>query len=135
MKIVVDTNILFSFFWKSSITKKLIISSNLNLISPEIALEEIKKYKREIMKKVKINNEEFKTLFNELKLIINFVEDKEYNSFLKKAEIISPDKNDAKFFALCLKYDYPLWTNDKLLKNQEMVSVVTTEDLIDVLFE
>lgn len=48
MKIIVDTNILFSFFWQESLTRKLLITSNLELISSEIALEEIEKYSQEI---------------------------------------------------------------------------------------
>ena len=31
---------------------------------------------------------------------------------------ISPDKDDAEFFALCLKFSCFLWSNDSMLKNQ-----------------
>ena len=54
MKIVVDTNILFSFFWKNSLTKKLILNSSLELYSPIYVIEEILKYKSEIIKKTNI---------------------------------------------------------------------------------
>ena len=41
MRIIVDTNILFSFFWKKSILKELLNNPSLELFSPEFALEEI----------------------------------------------------------------------------------------------
>ena len=54
MKIVVNTNILFSFFWQKSLTRKLLITSSLDLISPEFALFEIEKYSQDIIEKIKI---------------------------------------------------------------------------------
>lgn len=53
MKIVVDSNILFIFFWKNSTFSNLCEQIELHLISPEYALEEINRYKEEIMKKAK----------------------------------------------------------------------------------
>ncbi|MEK6875118.1 MAG: PIN domain-containing protein [Nanoarchaeota archaeon] len=134
MKLVVDTNILFSFFWKASLTKKLLITLNFEFISPEIALKEIKKYSNEICKKLKITEKNFIEYFKELKEIIKFIPKKEYYNFLKEAEEISPDKNDSEFFALCLKYSCALWSNDTILKNQSKIKVLSTEDIIDVIF-
>ena len=63
MRIVVDTNILFSFFWKDSHTRKLLINANSKLISSEFALEEIRKYSKEIIIKAKISEDFFNELF------------------------------------------------------------------------
>jgi predicted nucleic acid-binding protein len=134
MKLVIDTNILFSFFWQDSLTRKLLIISNFELISPEIALEEIRKYSQEICKKVKMSENEFKEQVKKLKEIVKFIDKEEYSSFLKEAEKISPDKNDAEFFALCLKHSSFLWSNDSILKNQDKIKVISTEDIIDLLF-
>jgi len=60
MRLVVDTNILFSFFWNDSFTKKLLISKKFDLISPEISLKEIQKYSKDIIKRTKTNNSGFK---------------------------------------------------------------------------
>lgn len=134
MDIVIDTNILFSFFWRESVTRKLIISSNFNLISPIIALEEINKYSNEIIRKTRIKEKEFNEELKKLKEIVKFINKKEYSIFLKEAEEISPDKKDADFFALCLKYNCFLWTKDSLLKMQDKIKVITTEDILDLLF-
>jgi len=134
MKCVVDTNILFSFFWNNSLTKKLLITSNLELISPEIALKEIKKYKNEIIKKTRISEKDFIGEFKKLKLLVDFIKKENYNEFIEKAKEISPDENDAEFFALCFKYSCFLWSNDKILKNQEDISVLSTKEIIEVMF-
>ena len=134
MKIVVDTNILFSFFWKDSHTKKLLINTKSELISSEFALEEIKKYSKEIITKAKISEDSFNEELKKLKLIINFINKNEYLDFIKDAEKISPDKKDAEFLALALKMNCPLWSNDSILKNQNKVRVLSTEDLIETLF-
>ncbi|MBU3906948.1 MAG: PIN domain-containing protein [Nanoarchaeota archaeon] len=134
MKIAVDTNVLFSFFWQESLTRKLLITSNFELISPELALEEIEKYAQEIKRKLKITDKAFREQLDKLKEIVKFYGKKEYSQFLKEALAISPDKNDAEFFALCLKHSCFLWSNDLLLKNQIKIKVLSTEDIIELIF-
>lgn len=134
MRIVVDTNILFSFFWKDSHTRKLLINANSKLISSEFALEEIRKYSKEIIIKAKISEDFFNDELKKLKLIVKFIKKEEHLNFIKDAEEISPDKKDAEFLALCLKFSCPLWSNDSILKNQNKIRVLSTEDLIEVLF-
>lgn len=134
MKIVVDTNILFSFFWQESLTRKLLITSNFELISSEIALEEIEKYSQDIKKKLRITDREFREQFKKLGEIVKFAGKKEYLQFLKEAEFISPDKNDAEFFALCLKHSCFLWSNDSVLKNQDRIKVLSTNEIIELIF-
>jgi predicted nucleic acid-binding protein len=126
---VVDTNIMFSFFWKDSLIKKLLMDQEIILFSPEFALEEIKKYEKEIMRKAKINKKEFNSLREELAIAIEFVSLEEYKGYLKKALKVSPDENDLDFFALALKLKIPLWSNDKLLKKQNILKVLETKDV------
>ena len=134
MKCVVDTNILFSFFWKNSLTRKLLITSQLKLISPKFALDEIKKYKKDIIKKIKLNEEGFEKYFNELKSIIEFIDKKDYEGFLEKSKNISPDLGDSDFFALCFKNSCFLWSNDKLLKQQNEIKVLSTQEIMGLIF-
>jgi len=134
MRIVVDTNILFSFFWRESLTRKLLITSNFELISPEIALKELDKHSEEIRGKLKITNREFKEQFKKLREIVNFIRMEEYSQFIKEANSFSPDRADAEFFALCLKNDCFLWSNDSLLKQQNRIKVLSTKEIIEILF-
>ena len=130
MELVVDSNILFTYFWKNSITRKLLMKMNLRLFSPEFALEEINKYKKEIIKKTKIKEKHFYDLKKDLAIAIEFLPLEEYKKFLKNAFKISPNPNDCDFFALALKLKLPIWSNDSLLKNQNKIKVFSTSDLL-----
>jgi predicted nucleic acid-binding protein len=129
MKFVVDTNVLMTYFWKNSQTRNILISNrDLELIAPEFALEEINKYKKEIIKKAKISEEEFNVSRIDLAIFVQFIPLLKYQNFLKNALEISPDSNDVDFIALALKLKCPLWSNDKKLKTQRVVEVYSTED-------
>jgi len=132
LELVVDTNVMFSFFWKDSMVKKLLMDQSILLFAPEFALKEIKKYEKEIIRKAKITKEEFNFLREELAIAIEFIPLEEYNNYLKKALGFSPDENDIDFFALTLKLKIPLWSNDKLLKKQKVVRVLETKDVLKI---
>lgn len=134
MILVVDTNILFSFFYDDSFIKQILISPNNKFISSELAIKELKKYSSLIISKTRISKKEFSKKLNDLQSFVKFFPKKDYNNFLKKAEKFSPDKDDAEFLAICLKSNLPLWSNDKVLKEQDKVIVLNTKDIIDVIF-
>src|SRR3989344_1542995 len=110
MKLVVDTNILFSFFWKESVTRKLLTASNFELVSLKTALEELKKYSKEIIKKTNTTKKDFNLELLKLQKIVSFIDRDNYSEFAEEAKKISPDKADSDFFALCLKYSCFLWS-------------------------
>jgi len=130
MKFVVDANILFSFFWKDSFTKRLLIGKYFELCSPEFSLEELDRYKDEIMKKAKIGLDEFVRLRMELILYVDFSSLDYYGKFLSEAVDISPDEDDVDYFALALREKVGIWSNDKLLKGQDVVDVLNTSDML-----
>ncbi|MBI2671393.1 hypothetical protein HYX16_00495 [Candidatus Woesearchaeota archaeon] len=142
MRLVVDSNILFTFFWKNSAFNKLSLKQELNLFSPFYALTEINKYSQEIIKKAKISEKEFKILKDELANNIEFISIKEYSLFIKQAQNLIKDLteyeknellNDLDFFALALKLNCPIWSNDKLLKKQDKISVLNTKEIISLI--
>ncbi len=134
MKLVIDTNILFSFFNENSFTKKLITNPSLNLISPEFSLTELKKYSELIIKKSKISKRTFEHSLKDLKTFTKFINNKIYFKYLKDAQRIAPDEKDKDFLALSLKENCPLWSNDKELKKQSKIKVFSTKELIELLF-
>ena len=131
MKLVVDSNVLFTYFWKLSFARQFLMRQELRLCSPEYALEEVNRHKSEIKKKTSLSEEEFKALCNELAIAVEFVPSNAYEDMLAKAGQISPDPNDVDFFALALKLNVPLWSNDALLKKQSVVRICSTEDLLN----
>lgn len=44
-----------------------------------------------------------------------------------------PDKDDVDFVALALKLNLPLWSNDSRLKEQSLVKVLSTRELVEIL--
>ena len=131
MKFVVDTNILFTFFWKNSFTKGLLVDQDLEFFAPEFALEEINKYSDEILRKTGISIEKFKELRIDLAIFVEFIPLEEYKQFLPEAlSLIPMYPNDADFLALSLKLMLPIWSNDPHLKRQSKVKVYSTSELM-----
>src|SRR3989344_2944023 len=133
MLLVVDMNILFSFFKKHTFTRKLLSNPNLELYSPIYAIDELNKYSQELISKSKINTGTFELYKKVLSWFIKFMPVSEYKEFKDKADSISPDPNDTQYFALALKLNCPIWSNDKKLKEQSEIKVLNTSELIELL--
>ncbi|MFZ2456828.1 MAG: PIN domain-containing protein [Candidatus Altiarchaeia archaeon] len=127
--VVVDSNVLFTFFFKNSVAKKILPRRVFEFYSPVYALEEINFHREEILKKTRISVDSFAKLREELALFVEFIPSDEYSSFWKAASFI-PDKDDIDFVALALKMGCPLWSNDKELKKQSLVEILTTDEFI-----
>jgi len=142
MKFVVDSNILFTYFWENSIFNKLSEKQGLDLYSPEYALEEISKYALEIIQKTKITKNEFKNKREELAKKVQFISLKEYSELFKKIQAVIKNfpadeyaelMQDLDFLALALKLNCPIWSNDKLLKKQDFIIILTTKEVISLI--
>ncbi|MCL5680037.1 MAG: PIN domain-containing protein [Candidatus Marsarchaeota archaeon] len=64
---------------------------------------------------------------------IEIVTAAELNKFEKDAEMASPTKNDAPYFAVALYKHCKIWPNDKLIKKQDIVGVIPTSELLATL--
>lgn len=142
MKLVVDTNILITYFWSNSVFRSLSTNQDLEFVSPEYALGEINKHQKEILHKAKITIEEFEKMRYDLAVCVEFIPLEEYSSFLKEAKdlIESVEKThhkelleDIDFLALALKEKCPVWTNDKLLRVQTKIKIYSTKEIIEAL--
>ena len=130
MNLIIDANILFSVLIRSGKTEELLFDSRLNLFAPEFIFEEFLKYKEFILNKTNRINEEFETLINILEKRINLIENYKLNKYLFNAKNITPDKNDALYFACALYLNCAIWSNDKLLKSQNEILIYSTTDLL-----
>ncbi len=113
MRLVADTNIIFSFFWNDSYTKRLLLNPSLELYSPEFLLKELDKYSKEVMLKTRISEKQYDEFKARLSDVITLVNDEQYSGYLGKAKLICP-----------------IWSNDKGLKMQSLVNVISTSELI-----
>jgi predicted nucleic acid-binding protein len=130
-----------TFFWKSSVFRKLASRQDLELFSPQFALEEINKYEQELLKKTGITKSEFAESRIELARLVEFVPLEEYEGSFSKVNALikglslqeqSELLKDADFLALSSSIGIPLWSNDKLLK-QSKLQVLSTEEMIKLL--
>ncbi|MBU2589621.1 MAG: PIN domain-containing protein [Nanoarchaeota archaeon] len=133
MELVVDANILFSALIKNNVTADILFDNRLKLYSPEFIIIEFMKYEDLILKKTKRTKEEFVQFMHQLKERIIVIPKEEYLSFFEKAKKFSPDKNDIMYFALALKIKCSLWSNDRLLKEQDKIKVYNTKDVLEFL--
>jgi len=133
MKLVVDANILFSLFIKSSRIEELVFDDSLEMYAPEFIFEEFQIYEEYIISKTQRTSLEFQTLLHILKKRINIIPLKNFSEYIQEAKNISPDINDIQYFALALKLQCPLWSNDKKLKTkQHCILVYSSQDLINI---
>jgi len=136
MKLVVNTNILFSFFRNTTVRKIIVNSKNLGieLFTPEYAFEELRSNKSKIMRYSGITSEEhFEFIISTLQYFIKTVPSDFFKDLKDEAKKISPDIKDSPFFALALKLNCDIWSNEKRLKRQSRVRVFSTKELFKIL--
>jgi len=130
MKLVVDVNNIISSLIKEGKSIEIILNPAFELYSPEFAYNEFLEHGDEIIKRTKRPAEDFIEIFNTLKKIIRFFDEGYYADKLREAVSFCPDVDDIDYFALSLKLNCPIWSNDKKLKEQNKVKIYSTEDLV-----
>ncbi len=134
MKLVVDANILFSFFKKDSYTRRFILSHpELELFVPIYVFDELDKHREEVKSKSKIDDRVFELTKKELLAYVSIVSLDDFKVFWKEAKQISPDSDDIEYFSVALALDCVIWSNDEKLKQQSKVKVFSTDDLMELL--
>lgn len=63
MKIVIDANRLIAALIAQSTTRELLLNDNFVFIAPDTIVAEIRKHRKELVKKAKISGQEFDVLF------------------------------------------------------------------------
>ena len=57
----------------------------------------------------------------------------EYTDKLPEGLKLAPHTKDLEYFALALRFDFPIWSNEKAFNKQSKVKVFSTSDLISFL--
>jgi len=132
MELVLDANILIAALLKEGITRKLLFNDELIIYTPEFILEEFFNHITQLAKKAHTTEQALHNLAKELIIDSNIkiVTKDDVRSYIKKAEAISPDPDDVMYFVTALKYKCGIWSNDKRLKNQQVIQIYTTHDLL-----
>ncbi len=132
MDLIVDANILFAALVKDSRTAELLFRDDFHLYAPDFILQEFAKYERELLEKTERSHDDFGRFLEILTRRITIVPVEEIKPFLKDASNISPDPGDVPYFALALKLNAGIWSNDARLQNQTQVRVWKTPQLSEL---
>jgi len=133
MIIVIDANIIISALVKDGKSAELLVNPVLELYAPEFFMEEIIKYKDEILGKTHRNLEGFSLILSEILLLTKIIPKSDFGDYIDEVRLFSPDEKDNTYLALALKLNCPIWSNDKGLKEQTRVKIYSTEEIIDEL--
>lgn len=134
MDLIIDANALFSVLIKKSRSEEILFRSEVHLFAPEFLFEEFRKYETTIIGKTSRNVGDFYNLLDILKKRITVIPNEETQDCMEEARALSPDQNDADYFALALKMRAAIWSNDKVLKEkQNAIEVYSTYELMKIL--
>lgn len=136
MRLVVDTNIVVAAIIRPGNTQKLLFSGFFDCHAPEHLMGEIENNRRDILRKSGFEEGFLDSVIRLVYGKITFVPLSEFVVFKLAALELCPKghEKDWPFFALALKLECGLWSQDAALKNQKTVEVFTTGDIIRVLF-
>lgn len=131
MKLVVDANIVMSaLIALEGITRKLLFLDDLELASPDFLLKEIARHKKEILMKSGLEETDFEKAISLIMTRIAIVSKQQYSKQIKKSQKFCPDPYDTEYFALALNLDCPIWSDDKALKKQDCIRIISTAELV-----
>lgn len=136
MHLIVDANILFSFFNKSSDRRYLfeeLSEKSFLLIAPDFSIDELVKDKEKIKKYSFIDDFEFSFLLSLLKDSLKIVPKSEYERYISSAAKVAPHTKDVPYFALALKFDCRIWSDEKSFKKQSKVKMFSTKELLKII--
>ena len=105
-----------------------------DFFAPEFIKSELSKYNEDCLSKSRLSEQEFEIRQQEVEKSIKFFKSSEYEPQLDKAiESLPDDPKDSPYVALALSIKAAIWSNDPHLKQQSLVKVYTTKELIDKL--
>ena len=142
MKLVVDTNVIFSALLKSG-SKELYIlkKSNFQFFIPKVVFIELFKYKEKILRYSNLTEDEILELLYVILESIKVVDEMQIPyEFRKLSYELTKDVDvkDAIFVALALALNAKIWTGDKklrehLIKNNKEDLIISTKELLHFL--
>ena len=136
MKIVLDSNVLFSALIKDSTTRRLILDYDDFFLFPSYIFEEMEEHKEELMQKSKMSKEDFDKLLELLLKKVLIVPEEVLKTYKDESiEIVKDiDLDDAVFIACALANpESVIWSDDKKLKRQNKVKILNSTEMMQYL--
>ena len=131
MRIVVDANVIFAALIKEGICAKLLTADCFNFYAPEFVLEEVEKYKSDILKKTARTQEKFEEIEGVIKMRVQIVPEDQLIAYDKKARKLTKDRKDWDYVASALSLKCGIWSFDKGFTNDK-IKVYTTAEIAEL---
>ncbi|MHC1624293.1 MAG: PIN domain-containing protein [Candidatus Methanospirareceae archaeon] len=130
LSIVVDANKVFAAFIAKGVVHDLLFSGKFKPVGPEKLLEEIERHKAEIAEKARMKLGDIELAIELLEPEFKLFSRPEYTVKISEGLKLAPHPKDVEYFALALKLDCPIWSNEKAFKKQSVVKVFSTSELL-----
>jgi len=130
MDLIVDANVLFSALIRKGETSRLILNERLHLYAPEFIFDEFEKYRDLILKKTHRSQMEFDEVLSIYTERIETIPMEEIIREMEQVKEFSPDVKDDPYLAAAILIGAGLWTNDSKLRDQDVVPIHSTSDLV-----
>jgi len=137
LKIVIDSNILFSALIKDSITRRIILDYENQFLFPSYIFEEMEIHKTELLTKSKMKEKDFEELLSLLLRKVIIIPNEILLHYKKEAyQIIKDiDPDDVTFIACALAFnDSVIWSDDKKLKQQSKIRIKNTNEMYSLIY-
>lgn len=133
MKLVCDTNVVFSALIAGGKTRELTLSGQTDLYAPEFFFTELDSHRDEIEEKSRLSEDQLRLLRSILFKDTDVVPREEFEDHLERANglIGETDPDDAPFLALALYLDADVWSDDTDFEEQDEVTVWKTHELVN----
>jgi len=131
--LVVDANIAISMLISKGLKHKIFFSEKIESNSPDRILLEIGKHWSELSGKSGLSEKDLELGLLAIRLQLTTFSLNNLSNWLKESADVSPDPDDSEYFALALKLNCPIWSEEKLLKKQDKVKVFNTHELWELL--
>lgn len=134
MKVVIDSNVLFSALIRDSTTRRIILESDDTLLFPEYIFEEMERHMAELLNKSGLDKKSFGLLLGILLDKVTIVPKDELAVHRERAVELAKDIDidDAVFVACVLANPGSLlWTDDRKLRRIEGLRIISTAEMVD----
>lgn len=133
MKLVVDANVVMSALIADSITRKLLVTLEPDLLTPAIIHDELETHEDLIVEKSGMEIDRVRQFIELLFGSIETVPAGEFHDHIEPAEaaIAETDPDDVLYVACALGCDAGIWSDDSDFDEQDLVPVYTTSEVID----
>lgn len=116
-----------------SITRTLLMTVDDRLVAPEMLKRELDRHDDLLREKSGLTEVELDVLRAGLFTLVELVPDADLDAYREEAEaaLADVDPDDVIFLATALAVDGAIWSDDRHFQDQDIVPVVTTEDVVD----